>query len=120
MVGWITWAYSVHAQGADAPCNPAGDDNKLLYCVWTVEPRFGGMSIDQSDANVLRVLPTGDDSTDAAAARVLAEVNRLWDRTSLELRSPPPLHHRPAKGLVRHRGLRLPREDDRRRPGRIL
>ena len=80
MVGWITWAYPVHAQGADAPCNPAGDDNELLYCVWTVEPRFGGMSIDQSDANVLRVLLTGDDSTDAAAARVLAEVNRLWDR----------------------------------------
>ena len=80
IVGWITWASPVHAQDADVPCNPSGDDNNLLYCVWTVEPRFGGMSVDQSDANELQVLLTGDDSTDAAATRVLAEVNRLWDR----------------------------------------
>ena len=80
IVGWTPLASPVHAQDADAPCNPSGDDNDLLYCVWTVEPRFGGMSIDQSDANVLRVLLTGHDPTDAPAARVLAEVNRLWDR----------------------------------------
>ena len=80
MVGWITWASPVHAQDADVPCNPSGDDNDLLYCVWTVEPRFGGMSVDQSDANVLRVFLTGDDPTEEAAARVLAEVNRRWNR----------------------------------------
>ena len=78
--GWLNTAPLASAQGADTACNPAGDDNELLYCVWTVEPRFGGMSVDQSDATVLRVLLTGHDPTDGAAARVLAEVNRLWDR----------------------------------------
>jgi hypothetical protein len=68
------------AQDSPSTCDASGDDNDLLYCVWLVEPRFGGMSVDQSDANVLRVLLTGDDPTDAAADRVLAEVNRLWNR----------------------------------------
>ena len=80
IVGWTPWASPVYAQDADAPCNPSGDDNELLYCVWLVEPRFGGMNVDPSDPGTLRVLLTGDDPTDAAAARVLAEVNRLWDR----------------------------------------
>ena len=57
------------AQDSPSTCDASGDDNDLLYCVWLVEPRFGGMSVDQSDANVLRVLLTGDDSTDAAAER---------------------------------------------------
>ena len=68
------------AQDSSFTCDASGDDNDLLYCVWLGEPRFGGMRVDQSDANVLRVLLTGDDSTDAAADRVLAEVNRLWNR----------------------------------------
>ena len=38
------------------------------------------MSVDQSVSSVLRVLLTGDDPTDAAADRVLADVNRLWNR----------------------------------------
>jgi hypothetical protein len=68
------------AQDSPSTCKPSGNDNDLLYCVWLVEPRFGGMSVDQSHANVLRVLLTGDEPTDEAAARVLAEVNRLWNR----------------------------------------
>ena len=68
------------AQDSPSTCDASGDDNDLLYCVWLVEPRFGGMSVDQSVSSVLRVLLTGDDSTDAAADRVLAEVNRLWNR----------------------------------------
>ena len=68
------------AQDSPSTCDASGDDNDLLYCVWLVEPRFGGMSVDQSVSSVLRVLLTGDGPTDAAADRVLAEVNRLWDR----------------------------------------
>ena len=68
------------AQDSPSTCDASGDDNDLLYCVWLVEPRFAGMSVDQSDANVLRVLLTGDGPHDAAGHRVLAEVNRLWNR----------------------------------------
>ena len=66
---------------AESVCNASGNDNDLLYCVWTVEPRFGGFMVDPSDASVLKVLLTGDEPTDAAGQRVLAEVNRLWGRS---------------------------------------
>ena len=68
------------AQDSPSTCEPSGNDNDLLYCVWLVEPRFGGMSVDQSNPDVLRVLLTGNAPTEQAADRALAEVNRLWDR----------------------------------------
>ena len=55
MVGWITWASPVHARDPDTPCNPAGDDNELLYCVWTVEPHFGGFYLDPDDSTALKI-----------------------------------------------------------------
>ncbi len=80
LIGGLVSAQTATAQDAEPTCNPSGDDNDRLYCVWLAEPRFGGMSVDQSNASVLRVLLTGDDPTDPAADRVLGEVNRLWDR----------------------------------------
>ena len=50
------------AQDSRSTCDASGDDNDLLYCVWLVEPRFGGMSVDQSVPSVLRVLLTGVNS----------------------------------------------------------
>ena len=79
-IGGLVSAQTAMAQGAEPTCNPASDDNDRLYCVWLVEPCFGGMSADQSDASVLHVLLTGDDPTDPAVDRVLGEVNRVWDR----------------------------------------
>ena len=65
---------------SSANCNPSGNANELLVCVWLVEPRFGGFAVDESDGSVLKVWLTGEGPTGDAAQRVLAEVNRLWDR----------------------------------------
>ena len=77
MVGWITWASPVHAQDPDATCNPTGNDNELLYCVWTVEPRFGGFYLNPDDSTALKIWLTDSEDTVATA---LAEINRLWGR----------------------------------------
>ena len=75
----------VSATGAEAPdaapeCDPSGDDNDLLYCIWTVEQRFGGFYVDSTNPSVVRVWLTGDEPTDHAASAVLNEINRLWGR----------------------------------------
>ena len=45
----------VEAQGINSFCDPSGADNDLLYCVFQVEPRFGGFYVDPSDPDRLRV-----------------------------------------------------------------
>ena len=73
-------ATGAEAQGAAPECDPSGDDNDLLYCIWTVEQRFGGFYVDSTNPSVVQVWLTGDEPTDDVAARVLTEVNRLWSR----------------------------------------
>ena len=68
------------SSAARATCDESGDSNELLYCVYLVEPRFGGFKADVNDPNGISVWLTGDDPTDVALAPVLEAVNRLWRR----------------------------------------
>ena len=79
-VNWFSPTDGAEAQGAAPACNPTGDDNDLLYCIWTVEQRFGGFYVDSTNPSVVQAWLTGDEPTDHAAAAVLNEVNRLWGR----------------------------------------
>ena len=79
-MGALLSANGAEAQDAAPECDPSGDDNDLLYCIWTVEQRFGGFYVDSTNPSVVQVWFTGDEPTDDAAARVLTEVNRLWSR----------------------------------------
>ena len=78
--GWLNTAPLASAQGADTACNPAGDDNELLYCVWTVEPRFGGFYLDPDDSTALKIWLTDTDDTDDTLTTALAEINRRCGR----------------------------------------
>lgn len=80
LIGLSAGAQTAMAQDAQPTCNPAGDDNDRLYCVWIAEPRFGGFNVDDSDPSTIRVWLTGDEPAGDTAARVLAEVNLLWGR----------------------------------------
>ena len=80
LIGALVSAQTAMAQDAEPTCNPAGDDNDRLYCVWIAEPRFGGINVDDSDPTAIRVWLTGDEPAGDAADRVLAEVNLLWGR----------------------------------------
>ena len=79
-ISWFSPTDGAEAQGAAPACNPTGDDNDLLYCIWTVEQRFGGFYVDSTNPSVVQVWLTGDEPTDHTAAAVLNEVNRLWGR----------------------------------------
>ena len=80
LLGWLASTPAANAQHPDPSCNAFGDDNDLLYCVFVVEPRFGGFSVVGSDGSTIRVWLTGDDPTEEAAQRVLTAVNGLWER----------------------------------------
>ena len=69
------WSFTV-----GATCDESGDSNELLYCVYLVEPWFGGFKADVNDPNGFSVWLTGDDPPDVALGRVLEAVNRLWRR----------------------------------------
>ena len=69
------WSFTV-----GATCDESGDSNELLYCIYLVEPRFGGFKADIHYPNGISVWLTGDDSTDVTLARILEAVDRLWPR----------------------------------------
>ena len=80
-VNWLSPTGGTEAQDAAPACHPSGDDNDLLYCIWTVEQRFGGFYVDSTNPSVVvQVWLTGDRATEDAERRVLAEINRLWGR----------------------------------------
>ena len=87
-VNWLSPMAGTEAQDALPECDPSGDDNDLLYCIWTVEQRFGGFYVDSTNPSVVvQVWLTGDRATEDAERRVLpkstasgAAISRLQQR----------------------------------------